>query len=269
MFSRFCPAGTRRVAICRGCGHVQVFPMFSAAELERINARFFGTKYLQEGREAAHNAGKQAALDERLGAHLRPGLSVLDVGAGEGWGARYFAGKGCAYHAIEAVDRLAENVRAQGGTVIGGSLYADLPDWAGRFDLVVFRHVLEHLLRPAEAFQRLARLLRPDGLLYAALPNARQPAAAAGFRTSYLRPVHVSYFCAENVLRLAAGAGLRCRDSGADSELYFILGPGSEEGPSLGNQYADMKRVFREHSARHRLRDAANLCRILAGMLLR
>lgn len=42
---------------------------------------------------------------------------------------------------------------------------------AGHFDVISTHHVLEHLRNPAETMERLARWLKPDGILYAAVPN--------------------------------------------------------------------------------------------------
>ena len=71
------------------------------------------------------------------------------------------------------------------------------------FDIIIFRHVLEHLLDPKLAFKKLSNLLRKDGVIYMALPNAEYPSKKKGFRTSFIRPVHVSYFHVENVKRIS------------------------------------------------------------------
>jgi SAM-dependent methyltransferase len=41
----------------------------------------------------------------------------------------------------------------------------------GPFDVVIFSHVLEHLLRPDAALRDARRLLNPDGRIFVALPN--------------------------------------------------------------------------------------------------
>ncbi|WP_227627445.1 class I SAM-dependent methyltransferase, partial [Klebsiella michiganensis] len=39
------------------------------------------------------------------------------------------------------------------------------------FDVISTHHVMEHLRDPADVIERLARWLKPDGVLYAAVPN--------------------------------------------------------------------------------------------------
>ncbi len=47
MFSEHLPKLFHKVAICRQCGHIQVYPLFSGEEYVVINERFFEKTYLQ------------------------------------------------------------------------------------------------------------------------------------------------------------------------------------------------------------------------------
>jgi SAM-dependent methyltransferase len=254
-----------KVAICRDCGHIQVYPLFDEKECSIVNKRFFGGKYLPAGRQNPDNSRKERKLDERLSPYLRAGLNVLDIGAGEGWAMDYFRKHGCRYFAIEAVDRLAEAIRQRGGTVIGESLFDDYEGYEDFFDIVVFRAILEHMLNPSAALSRVRRFLNPDGLVYLSVPNASNFSIRKGFRTSYLRPVHISYFCEGNVLRLAHCAGLRpARSQSADTEMVFLLKQGSNEALRSCNYYAQQKRYFREQYRRAFLLDSFRMAKIWA-----
>ncbi|MBN1504071.1 MAG: methyltransferase domain-containing protein [Candidatus Eisenbacteria bacterium] len=48
-----------------------------------------------------------------------------------------------------------------------------LPLAASQFDFVVMNYVLEHLTDPKKSVSEAARVMKPGGLLYAALPNSR------------------------------------------------------------------------------------------------
>jgi len=253
------------VAICRDCGHVQVYPLFDEKECSIVNKRFFGKKYLLGGKQNPDNSKKQKKLDERLSPYLRAGLNVLDVGAGEGWAMEYFQKHDCHYFAIEAVDRLAEAIRERGGTVIGKSLFDDCADYENFFDIVVFRAILEHMLNPLAALSRIRRFLNSKGLVYLSVPNAANFSISKGFRTSYLRPVHISYFCEGNVLRLAHSAGLRpvCSQP-VDTEMIFLLEPGRDEALRSHNYYAQQKRIFLEQYHRAFLLDSYQMAKLCA-----
>ena len=252
-----------KVAICRDCGHIQVYPLFDEQESAIVNKRFFGKKYLPAGIQNPHNSKKENKLDERLSPYLRAGLNILDVGAGEGWAMDYFRKHDCRYFAIEAVARLAETIRERGGTVIGKSLFDHGEDYENFFDVVVFRAILEHMLNPLAALSRVQHFLNSSGLVYLSVPNAANFSVRKGFRTSYLRPVHISYFCGGNVLRLAHSAGLRpvCAQS-ADMDVFFLLERGRDEVPRNHNYYAQQKRYFREQYRRVFLLDSLHIAKL-------
>jgi SAM-dependent methyltransferase len=115
-------------------------------------------------RTAANSAGHLLPL-------LQPGLSLLDVGCGEGWITRDLA-RLVAPGRVIGIDASAEVIeRARAGGDIPGNLSfeaADLynlgyPD--GSFDVVHIHQVLHHLSDPVGALRSLAQVARPGGLI--------------------------------------------------------------------------------------------------------
>ncbi len=246
IFSAYSSYGYRKIVICRNCGHIQVYPLFTEQEHTDINKCFFGNKYLIAGEQNPDNATKEDRLSSRLSLYIRERLNVLDIGAGEGWAMDYFQKNNCHYFAIEAVDKLAESAEKRGATVIGKSLFDDYPDYEHFFDIVILRHVLEHMLNPSDALSKIKCFLNSDGLIYLALPNAGNFSVKKGFRTSFLRPIHISYFCQGNVLRLTHNLGLKVICSQADGELFFLLKPGTDSSFQSCNHYEQQKKLFCE-----------------------
>jgi SAM-dependent methyltransferase len=119
----------------------------------------------------------QAFLDARLGD--RPALEVLEAGCGS---AGYFRfGRVPRLTGID-ISREALAANADLHERIAGDLETyDLG--AARFDVVVSWNVLEHLGRPERAVERLARALRPGGLLVLGLPNLH---SVKGLATKFL-----------------------------------------------------------------------------------
>ena len=244
-YSPLFPRLFHRTAVCKDCGHIQLYPLLTEEECTVINNRFFEKQYMVDGVDSAEgNLMKERRTDERLRSYLRDGLNVLDVGAGEAWAMDYFKQNNCHYFAIEAVDKLASSIQERGGEVIGKSIFDDHSRYESKFDIIIFRHILEHLLNPAKALSVLKSLLGPDGLIYLALPNAFNPSIHKGFRTSYIRPVHISYFCEGNVLRLAQSVGLRAILSESIGELFCLLKHGGIEEPQYENYYIHQKDIF-------------------------
>jgi SAM-dependent methyltransferase len=115
-------------------------------------------------RTAANSAG-------HLLARLEPGMTLLDVGCGEGWITRELA-RSLAPGRVIGIDSSAEVIeRARAGGEVPDNLsfeVADLfnlgyPD--GSFDVGHIHQVLHHLADPAGALRALARVIRPGGLI--------------------------------------------------------------------------------------------------------
>ena len=78
---------------------------------------------------------------------------------------------------------------------------------AGRFDVVVLNHVLEHVEHPVEFLRELSRLLKPGGVAHIAVPNVSSWEARLRGWGSY-EPYHLSYFTPETLAETVQKAGL-------------------------------------------------------------
>ncbi|MGC4065898.1 MAG: class I SAM-dependent methyltransferase [Polyangiaceae bacterium] len=105
---------------------------------------------------------------------MPPGkLRVLDVGCGAGDNARLLTQRGCSVVGITA----SSDEAAAAGRVCERVVLVDLdaegddsPE-LGRFDVLLFSHVLEHLRDPAKVISRLAKYLVIGGHCLIAVPN--------------------------------------------------------------------------------------------------
>lgn len=245
-YSRYNPRLFHKLAICKDCGHIQQFPLFEDKEYEVINRRFFDTQYMINNQEnSENNLRKLNKLKARISPYLKNNYKILDVGAGEAWAMNFFKKKRCDYFAIEAVGRLSKSIQDRGGEVIGKTIFANYTNYHKFFDIIIFRHILEHLLTPKEALLKLKNMLKVDGLIYLALPNSANPCVRKGFRTSFIRPVHISYFCEGNVIRIANDVGLNPIYSEAMGEIYCLLTHSKEsDNYKYKNYYLVQKKVF-------------------------
>lgn len=120
-----------------------------------------------------HKAQKIAAiLSRRL--DMR-GKRILDIGAGSGHIARYLASQVGPEGEVVAVDQI-KPLQTDGISFvrISGEI---LPFSGSDFDVVITNHVIEHVgLRDAQLrhLQEIARVLKPGGMVYLAVPNRWQ-----------------------------------------------------------------------------------------------
>jgi SAM-dependent methyltransferase len=154
-------------ARCPACGVATTDPWPTGEELEQAYADWYRP---ERGRFSGPGdlllRRSRGALAGRLERIAPPG-GVLDFGAGDG--------------------TLIDALRARGREALGierhsprpDMLEADLAELSGGWAAVVFWHSLEHLPDPAEALRNAARLLKPRGVLVAAMPNAASLQARA------------------------------------------------------------------------------------------
>jgi 2-polyprenyl-3-methyl-5-hydroxy-6-metoxy-1,4-benzoquinol methylase len=172
----------------------------------RTGARFFGAA------EFALGLLKRLRCNAILRRQTGPGR-ILDVGCGRGDLLDLFAERGWEVLGTQLSRTAAEAARRSRGVDV---LLGELPELAidGRFDVVTFFHVLEHLDRPGEYLRRAYELLQPQGLLVIEVPNC----AGVGFRLLERRhfcfdyPNHLLHFTPQSLERLLARSGFRVEE---------------------------------------------------------
>jgi len=152
-------------------------------------------------------------LRETIHCWFRPGDVVLDAGCGSGRLFTYdLRGRASRIVGLDEERELAGNPNIE-EPVLGD--LAALPFADRSFDLIICKHVLEHLEHPPAAVRELARVLRPQGrlviltpnrlhyvpLLASLLPHPLQRIVARGPGVA-LREVHVTRYRANTPRRL-------------------------------------------------------------------
>ncbi len=175
------------------------------------------------------------------------------------------------YAAIEEVPQLRSAIETNGGDVIADSLNSDLTKFKGKFDIIIFRHIIEHLLDPKKHLKILRSLLSDKGFIFLALPNCGQPGSKKGFRTSFLRPVHISYFCEGNCERIVNQCGLKIDKKQIDGEIQYLLSKSSFLSGDLiyENFYNSQIDIFKKSANKMLIKDITYTMRELAGILLK
>jgi SAM-dependent methyltransferase len=158
------------------------FPMQERIAKEIQHGRFLAEHGAGEIWNWESPAGKLrwARRVKMLSRHLRPGMSVLELGCGTGYFTRELARSGADVVAIDVSPELLEIAKANSSAPnvryeIQNAYELGYPDAA--FDSVVGSSVLHHLeIEPA--IREIYRVLKPSGTIYFTEPNMLNPQIA-------------------------------------------------------------------------------------------
>lgn len=107
-----------------------------------------------------------------IAAMVQSGARVLDIGCGTGAISKFLMDtRGVQLQGIEPDPQRVALAKARGVNVTQGFFDEKSIESLGKFDVVVFADVLEHLPDPSAALQLARNVLKPDGVVVASIPN--------------------------------------------------------------------------------------------------
>jgi 2-polyprenyl-3-methyl-5-hydroxy-6-metoxy-1,4-benzoquinol methylase len=201
------------------------------AELYKKNYHKTGPNSEVSIKEILKNKKVDKNIPERLIKHVNAPVSkILDVGSGMGWNVD-LVGKefNCDHLAcIEPQDICAKNIKnTVGADLIARDVGSDWhKEFKKTFDIIIMRHVLEHLLDPITILGKIKYVLKDNGSLYISVPDMFNPINP--LNGYFFRAVHLYYFCHETLLSTTHKAGLKPVELKSDgNELWGVFGNGT------------------------------------------
>jgi len=234
---------------CADCGLVasDPIPPLDLPHLQEVYSKAYYEAGWCDGGEGYEDEAKIAAMTreataQRLEIERRTGLSggaILDVGCSDGRYLHEFQAAGWRAVGVEVSQYCAQQARRRYGLEVHGKPLEQLDLQPQQFDLVRFKHCIEHLPDPRSALERATRLLKPGGYAVIDTDNAEglrsgienairrlfgRGASRAGVKlltgrdldTRYGRlspPIHLYTFSLSTLTRLLEETGLRVVDS--------------------------------------------------------
>ena len=259
------------ISICKSCGFVYVNPTWTQDQYDKVMDLWYPYKFVwdpPDDQDLEKRHVKWRKMDERISSYYPNGIKcLLDVGAGQGWCIEYLKNKypdlkACAIERWEACQRHIE--QKYDGTIVGDEI---LGDWSleheASFDLIVFRHTLEHILEPKKVLKKVRRFLSDDGYAYIVVPSLRELTRLLIIDS--FRPCHVSYFCKETLDSLARQVGLEAvvLEEKGQGELWGLFRRGNAEF-FKPNVYREMKDIISSTRKKERYRSFQHLLKIEA-----
>lgn len=160
--------------------------------------------------EKSDNAGRVTRLLAFAKGHFAPGKqpALLDVGSGLAVFPFRMKEAGWRCTALDPDPRAAAHAREVAGVEAVAGDFLSIPGGQlGRFDVVTFNKVLEHVLDPVPLLEKAARHLAPRGFIYVEVPDGEAAAAEGPGREEFFIEHH-HVFSPASVEKLARHASL-------------------------------------------------------------
>ena len=157
--------------------------------------------------ERSDNAGRIARIQSFAAAHFpaKKNIRLLDVGAGLGVFPHAVKKAGWHCMAIDPDARAVAHMRDHVGVEAVTGDFMNIDD-LGKFDIVTFNKVLEHVEQPTAMLQRAGSFVAPGGFVYLELPDGEAAArSGAGREEFFVEHLHVFSF--RSIVMLAERAG--------------------------------------------------------------
>ena len=208
------------IARCGSCGHMQLDPLPEAEVLESGYADAESFDYVEEEAGERATARRTLALVEE---HAHPPGALLDLGCWVGFLAAEAAARGWQVKGVEPSRFASDFARDRLNLdVVTGDLM-EVPLEARQFRAVFMGDVIEHLLDPGAALDRVHGALEPGGVLALALPDAgSRLARALGRRWWSVLPTHVQYFTRQSLETLLVRHGFTVIHTGTAPKAFTV-----------------------------------------------
>lgn len=138
---------------------------------------------------------------EQLGTKDKEHLRVLEIASGSGELARWFADRGAD---VFTVDPSIDDYGYKGITHKKQLFSDEFP--FDQFDLIIARHIIEHISTPATFLTTCSNKLHPNGLLYLEMPNGR--AALDKMRPIEYFIDHIQHYSLNSIMKLIRKSNL-------------------------------------------------------------
>jgi len=169
------------VVICKQCGLIQTNPrmdQISYNEFYNIEYRklYVGTETPTQKFFTAQYSRGQRIFDYLMSNKVLPKppnqLLVFEVGCGAGGILQYFKEQGCRISGIDLGEEYVEFGKSHYGLELSVGTISEFylnetPD------LIIYSHVLEHILTPNEELQQIYRILSDEGVVYIEVPGVK------------------------------------------------------------------------------------------------
>jgi len=201
--------------ICKKCGLVYLSPRWSKKDYDVFYEYYYDELYRLETKPDYGIEGvvkNMKTIWDRIEPFVnkKETKNILDVGCGHGYGLKFLKDqiKDSEIFGIESSSECcktlqSKKVKAKLVTKDFDSNWTE--KYKNKFDLVILRHVVEHMLDPVKTLKKLRNILKKDGLIYFATPDMMHPRIKlrdySKWWEYWFRSVHPYYYSKETLFK--------------------------------------------------------------------
>ena len=220
------------------CSMVYLSPRWSKLKYQEYYTKSYDDKYRLEiksdvGAEGVKKNAEEILLRLKRKLSFEKSMNILDVGSGYGIGLKHYKKK-IPNAKIFGIESFLEGIRIlkeeMGGILVTDDF--DNKNWTikntSKFDLIILRHVFEHLLNPNDGL-KLKTVLNKNGMIYLAVPDMLHPRIKLRdydeWTNYWFRVVHPYYYNRYTLGKILIENGFDIIDySEENCELWMIIG---------------------------------------------
>jgi len=198
--------------ICKNCGNVQQIEYYKPEILNKFYTDYYSSIYrsemkLEQTYERQQRKGKEIL---KYCEDVVPSEGkVLDIGCSAGGVLSIFKDAGYQAVGCDYDEAYLDFGRAKGLDLCSGGV--DQIPACSSYDLIILRHVLEHITNPADYLKQIKNLLSPQGKIYIEVPSIEN-VCDGGYNynlNTYFQNAHFIHFTQKTMKNLMSLTGFK------------------------------------------------------------
>ncbi|MCP4328289.1 MAG: class I SAM-dependent methyltransferase [Alphaproteobacteria bacterium] len=237
--------------LCRDCGNLQQRMYYSNEDLDLLYSEYYRDIYGEVSPSELFSIqyAKSRRIYDFLTNDVSKGGRVLEVGCGSGGILKFFQDRGFEVEGCDLDTRYIKYGRTRGISIACQDI--DGMATSNEFDLIILSHVLEHLINPRRALEKLKSMLSKEGMIYIEVPSIH--IVRSNYQSNllaYFQNAHFLHFSEGTLENLVGSAGLVTIQS---SKFVQLLCKSGTKKHGISNQFdkmnAELKKIERSYRA--------------------